>query len=355
MDRTQPQHDQVDDSASVLGEQAPATAQPAAAAGAPRRAHSTRRKQPARRGGRPASNPQRQARTYKDMLRAAGTDVEAVCEANAWARQHQVPLDGLAELLEARERTTPAAAYRQMLADADGESSAIIDANDWARERGIPLDAAAEQVEDRIADEIERAERERQAAAQTQATPPGASPAGDVVNPVDPSVFAPPPPEPEAAPAEEPKREQRETYMGEPPDLVEACARGPLFVLGAIAELTRGGLLDLTKPVERTLFAGTPFQRDVRADPVTRMSELSGVAIARRVQAAASSAASAGTNAHPSVAWELVPLGLAMAGAVALPNIALVTGAAKAVGGWLMRGAQGAAGGVGNLFRRGAR
>jgi|GEM_PF-6331730 len=311
------QAEQLPEDASASSEQAASVAGAPAKAGPARRAKSSRSKRsPARRGGRPASNPQRQARTYRDMLRAAGSDVAAICAANAWARAHGVPLDGPAELVELHSR--------------------------------------------------------QQAAPPPPSAPPPAAPppepeqGPELVEPVDPSAFDQPPDDAAQEDAEdkegvmdggampaEPPDPSRPTYMGEPPELVEACARGPLFVLGALAELTRGGLLDLTRPVERTLFAGTPFARDVRADPVTRLSELAGVGIARRVQAAAASAATGGGAAHPSVAWELVPLGLAFAGAVALPNVGLVSGAAKSVGGWLLRGAQGAAGGLGRLFSRG--
>ncbi|TQF17229.1 hypothetical protein FJV41_04085 [Myxococcus llanfairpwllgwyngyllgogerychwyrndrobwllllantysiliogogogochensis] len=321
------QAEQLQEDASARSEQSSSVMGAPAKAGEPRRAQSSRSKRsPARRGGRPASNPHRQARTYRDKLRAAGADVAAICEANAWARAHDVPVDGAAELVElhSRERAAPAA----------------------------PPPPSAP----------------------PPSAPPPPAPAEpeqgpELVDPVDPSVFDRPlgdaahddpsddgEPDPGHAgprPPPQPTDPTHPTYMGEPPELVEACARGPLFVLGALAELTRGGLLDLTRPVERTLFAGTPFARDVRADPVTRLSELAGVGIARRVQAAAASAATDGGVAHPSVAWELVPLGLAFAGAVALPNVGLVSGAAKSVGGWLLRGAQGAAGGLGRLFSRG--
>ncbi|MCE9674080.1 hypothetical protein LY474_40455, partial [Myxococcus stipitatus] len=177
-----------------------------------------------------------------------------------------------------------------------------------------------------------------------------AEPAGeDLVDPVDPSAFAPAaePAAPESAPP------PAESYMGEPAALVEACARGPLFVLGAIAELTRGSAVDLTRPVSRTLFAGTPVERTVNADLVTRMAELTGVALARKVQAA--SRVGAGPAGHPSVGWELVPLGLAFVGAVAVPSAGRLSGLASAVGGWLRRGATGAAQASSRIFsRRGA-
>jgi len=323
--------------------------------------HDKRSAEPTRRGrgsgkrGRPASSPDRWPRSYREMLRRAGDDVDAITKANGWARAHGVPVDAMAGALERAAKERP---LTPMPAEVPEASGPVLD---------VPFSRV-------------------EASPSGESAPPVSAPAGagapELVEPVDPSVFpdlAPPvaasgagtgspsaegatgagtPGAPAggaegAAAASAPKEPEPAgpTYMGENPELVEACAKGPLFVLGALAELTRGGLIDLTKPVERTLFQGTPLERSVRADPVTRISELTGVAIARRVQAAAAKAGD-GASGKPSVGWELVPLALAFGGAVAVPSAGLLSGAAKVVGGWFTRGAAGAAAGVSRVFAR---
>ncbi|MBZ4422017.1 hypothetical protein [Myxococcus sp. RHSTA-1-4] len=299
-------------------------------------------------GGRPATNPGRWPRTYREMLRKAGSDVAAIVKANAWGRAHGVALEGAAELVErnAPHALTPAA-------DEDPAATGPVVDVPFSRVDAPPAEDGTPPTPP------------------ADAGAPGAA-APELVEVVDPSVFpdlAPPgspPPDvgagtssstSEAPAASEAPPKPADSFMGEPADLVEGCARGPLFILGAIAEMTRGSVIDLTRPVERTLFKGTPVERTVTADPVTRMGELAGVAIARRVQAAAALAAEKGDAAggKPSVTWELVPLGLAFGAAVVVPSAGKLKGAAAAVGGWFMRGAAGAAAGVSRLVRRGAR
>jgi hypothetical protein len=268
--------------------------------------------------------------------------VAAIIKANEWARAHGVPVDGAAELVErsAPHNLTPAAD------DAPAPSGPVLDVP-FSRVEPPPAAAAP-------------------APPPADAAAPGA-PGPELVDVADPTAFpdlAPPgspPPDLGGGAAgttsEPPKSEAppKDTFMGERADLVEACAKGPLFVLGAVAELTRGGLIDLTRPVERTLFAGTPVERKVAADPVTRLSELAGVAIARRIQAAAEAAGNAGEEGKPSLKWELVPLGLAFGAAVVVPAADRLKGAASAVGSWFARGAAGAAANVSRLLRRGSR
>lgn len=280
--------------------------------------------QAANRGGRPV-NPQsnRKVRTYREKLRAAGTDLRGICAANAWARAHGVQIDGAAELLE---RSAPAmdVSYRV--------------------EHGLP----GPELHDHQAAEPELGHE--------QAAGPelGDHPEPELEDVVDPSVF---PDLGGVAPDDEaePKQEAppADTFMGERPDLVAACAQAPAFVFGALARLTEGRAIDLTRPVKVTLFKGTPVERAVDADPVTRLAELTGVAMARRIEKAAAAAAEAGDagGGKPGVAMELLPLGLAFGAAVIVPSADAAKGIGLAAVGWLLRGAQGAAAGVSRLFR----
>ncbi|AGC45454.1 hypothetical protein MYSTI_04154 [Myxococcus stipitatus DSM 14675] len=329
-------------------EHAPASAQPSATAGTPRRAKSSRRKRGASRGGRPASNPARQARSYRDMLRAAGADVEAICEANDWARQHGVPLDGAAELVErhAQEQAERRVQkYREYLREAQGDVNEVINANAWARENGVPLDAEAE----RLGDEWDARRNEQTSGPPPPSEPPASAevPPEEPVQPADPDGFASlgDEPQPEVLPPEEPKGP---TYMGEPVDMVEAFSQAALFLAGSLAELTRGHpVMDLTRPIERVLFKGTPVERTVRGDPVARVSELTGVGLARRAQRAM--AAVDGPAGKPGIGWELVPL----CAALGIPLVVHAKGAVVSAARGYMAGARGAAACVGRLLRRG--
>ncbi|NTX62625.1 hypothetical protein HUA74_18395 [Myxococcus sp. CA051A] len=328
------QADQLQQDGATRSEQAAVTPGTASAAAEPRRAESSRAKRSpprGRRAGRPATNPQRQARTYRDKLRAAGADVAAICAANAWARDHRVALDNAAELVERHATATAQPEHVQP----------ELEPVEPARQPAPPYEATPTGPVLEVPYQVV-----------TPEAPPASEP--ELVQPADPAGFAAlgeeePVQEPAAEAAEEPS-DPDTTYMGEPADLVEACSQSVLFLLGSLAELTRGHpLVDLTRPVERVLFRGTPVERTVRGDPVVRITELCGVGLARRAQAAVD--AVDGPPGKPGIAWELVPLGLALA----LPFAGAATGIAVAGGKVFMRGARGAAAGVGRLFTRGRR
>ncbi|MFP2960424.1 hypothetical protein ACLEPN_22035 [Myxococcus sp. 1LA] len=133
--------------------------------------------------------------------------------------------------------------------------------------------------------------------------------------------------------------------MGENPDLVAACAKAPAFLFTALARLTAGKAFDLTQPIDIVLFEGTPVEKHVKANPVVRMSELTGVAIARRVESAAEAAREAGDagGGKPGVLMELLPLGIAFGAAVLVPSAETAKRVAFASMGWMLTGARGAA------------
>lgn len=288
--------------------------------------------QAASRGGRPVNpNSTRRLRTYREKLNAAGTDVNAIIAANAWARANGVEVAPAAELVErnAVQGFTRAPAHDDQangpVVDVPysvGEPSQANPASVPAQDQANAAPEPAHQVEGETVPEVE-------AVADPSAFPD--------LGGADPTAPPPPPPPP--------RRPPEESYMGENPDLVASCAQAPAFVFGALARLTEGRAIDLTKPVKVTLFKGTKLERSVDADPVVRLSELTGVAMARGIEATAAAAEAAGDagGGKPGVLMELLPLGLAFGAAVLVPSAEKAKGIAVAAGGWLLRGARGAA------------
>lgn len=292
-------------------------------------------------GGRPVNpNSNRKLRTYREKLHTAGADLAAICAANAWARAHGVPLDPRAELLE---RTAPALNVNFRRVPKPPELHA--DQADAAEPEHHQAEPEMEDAADAAEPEDHQAEPELEDVAEPEPEP-------ELEDVADPSVFpdlggeappvddgTPPPPPPP------PPRKPEESYMGEDPNLVAACAQGPLFVLAALARLTAGRAIDLTQPVDTVLFEGTPVERRVKADPVRRMSELAGVAMARRVEAVAEAAREAGDagGGKPGVLMEFLPLGLAFGAAVLVPSADAAKGAVRGAVSWMLDGARGAA------------
>lgn len=292
------------------------------------------------RGGRPASNPARWPREYRDKLRAAGTDVAAITRANEWARRMGVPLDAAAERAERSAPPRPlSTAVNAVNLSAELTGRPVVD---------VPYTQVAPPVSPLVEAEPPGPDLVEPTAADAGSAEASAAEAtaADDGGPYDaPEVDA----EPEDARAPRPPDE---TFMGEAPDLVAALAQGPAFVLGALARLTEGRAIDLTKPVKVTLMRGTPHAREVDADPVGRLSELIGVWMARKQEAAAAELP-AGEVAKPGVGYELLPLVAAFAVTVGAPVMGTVRSVAGAAGGWMLRGAQGAAAGLGRVFSRG--
>jgi hypothetical protein len=296
-------------------------------------------------GGRPATNPSRWPREYRDKLRKAGSDLGAIVRANQWAREHGVPVEPAAELLERNARNFAPAPAAQ--ASTPGP---VLDVP-FSQVPPMRAEPSAAPVSPLVEPEAPGAELVEPEAPSGSADDARASAERAPGAAAKPSAE---PPEVEAMPEEEPaapKRPPGESFMGENPDLVAALAAGPAFIIGALARLTEGGLVDLTKPVKVTLMRGTPHAREVDADPVARLSELVAVAMARRQEAAAAASAD-GEDGKPSLWWEALPLGAAFAVTVGAPLAGVAKSAAAAVGGWFLRGAQGAAGGIGRALMR---
>lgn len=138
---------------------------------------------------------------------------------------------------------------------------------------------------------------------------------------------APATPTPTPTPAPPPPKLVR----GQPVERVATAAEQMVFVLESLAKLTAGKKLDLTKPVERVLFADDPeLRRVVRGDPVGNL--LTSMAVARAAKTPAG-------EPVESPWWEVGACVVAL-GAAVLPESGEVLGRIVSVA---QRGSVGAA------------
>jgi hypothetical protein len=66
-------------------------------------------------------------------------------------------------------------------------------------------------------------------------------------------------------------------FMGQPVERVEMFSGAFLPVVEFIADLAKKAGVDLTQPRKRVLFKGKPFEREIDADPISRLTDLLAV------------------------------------------------------------------------------